>query len=268
MKPFFQSERGSVMMEFIIVFPIYLVLFASVMAIGDMLVHSIRLPSAERIAVFDIGEWQQDQYWNRVLDTLFHPNDEFADQADASGSRKQDDLSRAGDLHHVADLSVEGPWSVLAGITVRDDYLLPVGGTAGQLAFCDWYFADVTDGKQAGGDFGNLISGTARMEMRSKVAGAANRTYAYNYYTLKRKRYQVGAGVGLTWRDHNRSPGDLLVASGLDAGNRRWEDCVKNEKWHKYEEISEAEDNTEQPPSKETGAAKYTRYSKFIPWSK
>ena len=50
MKQFLQSARGSVMMEFIIVFPIYLVLFAAIMALGDMLVHSIRLPSAERTA--------------------------------------------------------------------------------------------------------------------------------------------------------------------------------------------------------------------------
>ena len=39
------SERGSVLMELIVVFPIYLVLFGGVFMIGDMLVKSIRLAS-------------------------------------------------------------------------------------------------------------------------------------------------------------------------------------------------------------------------------
>ena len=38
-------RRGSVLMEFIIVFPIYLILFAGTVSIGDMLIHSNRLVS-------------------------------------------------------------------------------------------------------------------------------------------------------------------------------------------------------------------------------
>jgi len=269
MRTFFQSDRGSVMMEFIIVFPIYLVLFAAIMAVGDTLVHSIRLPSAERTAAFDIGEWEVDRCWDRVADTLFHPGVELADGPDSAGNENQDELDRENELHHVADTQVAGPWSVLAGVTVRNRYKLLAGGTAGQLAFCDWFFADVTGGSQTEGDFGVLIGGADRVEMHSKRVDAAGETVVYNYYTLKRKRYQEGADGeedhGMTWRNHNRNPVDLMADSGYESGNRRWKDCVAKEAWHT--EFAGAEDSEGEPLDTTAGSARYTRYTQFVNWS-
>lgn len=243
MKQFLQSARGSVMMEFIIVFPIYLVLFAAIMALGDMLVHSIRLPSAERTAAFDVGAaGAAGSGWSQVLAMLF-PAGEIADD----GTR-QDNPVQASTLDHSADTTIQGPWSMTSGSKVRNDYKLLVGGVAGQLAFADWYFSDVTKTSQAGGDFGNLISGGS-IAMYSK--GSAT---TYNYITLKRRR-NMG---GLSWRDNGRNSSDLVVYGG-------WQD-VGHERFANGSATVSNSDSLRANPRR-FDPASYTRYPQFVTWS-
>ena len=73
-----RQNRGSVLVEFIIVFPIYLVLFGGVFMIGDMLIKTTRLASADRTRAFDVaatvrgGENADDSLgWPRIKDYLF-----------------------------------------------------------------------------------------------------------------------------------------------------------------------------------------------------
>lgn len=230
------------MMEFIIVFPIYIVLFAAIMAVGDMLVHSIRLPSAERTAAFDIGAASVvGMGWSRVTDTLFQTK-EIADDR-----TRQDELAQVEMLDYSEDTSIEGPWSMTAGVKVCDRYKLLVGGTAGQLAFADWYFSDVTKTSRSGGDFGGLISGGA-IEMHSK-----DRATTYSYITLKRRR---SFSDGISWRYNARYASDLVVHGG-------WEK-VRDEK---YENGFATGPNKANGNPRSFDPADYTRYEPFLKWS-
>ena len=233
------------MIEFIIVFPIYLVLFAAIMALGDMLVHSIRLPSAERTAAFDIGAaGAAGSGWSQVLAMLF-PAGEIADD----GTR-QDNPVQASTLDHSADTTIQGPWSMTSGSKVRNDYKLLVGGVAGQLAFADWYFSDVTKTSQAGGDFGNLISGGS-IAMYSK--GSAT---TYNYITLKRRRNMAGR----SWRDNGRNASDLVVHGGWDS--------VHNEVYECENGVATTSNGGSLRANPQLFApASYTRYPQFVTWS-
>ena len=245
MKHFLQSARGSVMMEFIIVFPIYLVLFAAIMALGDMLVHSIRLPSAERTAAFDVGAAAAaGSGWIQVLAFLF-PAGEIADD----GTR-QDRPVQASTLDHSADTAIQGPWSMTSGSTVRNDYKLLVGGTAGQLAFADWHFSDVTRTSRSGGAFGTLASGGS-MAMYSKDASAA-----IKYVTLKRRRNMAGR----SWRDNGRNASDLVVHGGWDS--------VHNEVYECENGVATTSNGGSLRANPQLFApASYTRYPQFVTWS-
>lgn len=251
MKTLFQNCRGSILMEFLIVFPIYLVLWAGVFMVGDMLVHSIRLPSAERTLAFELGGGAASG-WQRVQNTLFHPDTEVGDDLS-----KQDQLEKAAQSAWYADLGVEGAWSLRSAVKVRDDYKLLAGGTAGQLLFLDWYFADITKGARATGDFANLIRGR-RVSMFSKNVDSAR---LFNYYTLKRGRYTSGFG----WRDDRRCASDLLcnIGYGREAWNRR----VANESWH--DRIGDQPSNGGgAPPATARGGSTYTRHPQLVQWSR
>lgn len=247
MKNLFQSERGVVMMEFIIIFPIYLVLFAIIMAIGDMLVHSIRLPSAERTSAFDIGASSAvGKGWDRVTDTLFSPLVERDDKG-----RSQDALSIDAQLDHSADTTIEGPWSMTSGTRIRDNYTLPIGGAADRLLIADMLFSrpgDNLPGGRADGLYGDLIAG------RSVAMYSKDVRTTYNYVTLKRRRDMTG----LSWRDNGRYASDLVVYGGWSK--------VSGEN---YADGSATESNRSElkgnPGSFDE--AYYTRYPQFVTWS-
>ena len=129
MKPY-EHRRGSVLMEFIIVFPIYLILFAGTVAIGDMLIHSNRLVSADRVLATEVdghggGSVSRTSAWNTMVQMAFHPGVEIGDDGG-----NQDVLSKSMAPHY-ADAT--GPWSVCALATAHDGYKLLAGGTLGQL---------------------------------------------------------------------------------------------------------------------------------------
>lgn len=250
MKSMFQNCRGSILMEFLLVFPIYLVLWAGVFMVGDMLMHSIRLPSAERTFAFELGGGSASG-WRRVLNTLFHPNTEVGDDLS-----QQDVLTKDAQSAWYADSGVEGAWSLRSAVKVRDDYKLLAGGTAGQLLFLDWYFADITKSVRATGDFANLIRGQ-RVKMYSKDVDGSR---PYNYYTLKRGRYANGIG----WRDDRRCASDLLCNIGY--GSQVWNRRVANENWHAG--IGDQPSNDGGRPATARANYSYTRYPQFVQWSR
>ena len=269
MRTFFKCEHGAVMMEFVIVFPIYLVLFGAIFAVGDMLVHVNRLPSAERTTAFGVDDASRNAALDFVRNTLFHNRKtrfgerELADSRDENGAPENQDLiENPEELAHYADTTVQGPWSVLAGTKVTDRYWLPIGGTAGRLAFSSWFSQDRAGGRSADQSFLDLITGVRRLELHSKDE-SASRTYAYNYYTLRRRRYADGGR--LTWRDNGRPASDLLCALG--GRSQHWRD-VAEESWHAEGDFMRWNSNAAKPPAyKSPQPYEYKRYDQFRTWS-
>ena len=244
------SERGSVLMELIVVFPIYLVLFGGVFMIGDMLVKSIRLASADRTAAFDVQNSAANG-WQGVLSGLFHKSREVTDDGSPA-----DRLAKESTSQYYADTAVEGPFSLRAAVTVRNDYALSGDGTRGRLAYADWFFKNSVRAPSATDDMGQLLLGN-RVAMYSKDTDD-RRAYAYNYYTLKKVKYTVSE---YTWRDNRRPISDIVNSY---ATGSRWYQRVYKENWH-----GDVNDDANSKMLTPLNGVfdEYNRYGTFVDWS-
>jgi len=247
-------------MEFIIVFPIYLVLFAGTVAIGDRLIHSNRLVSADRIAAYRVdghvrnGEplsvWSG---WDCVCNAVFHPLQEIADDG------QNQDLLTDSSLPHYADST--GPWSVCAAATVHDAYRTLAGGTLGQLLAA----RSLLGGGTAGGS--GLFSASVDMVAKDVRNGAS-------FYTLKRRdhyyqRMQRRFGTNpyidpdaLNWRDREHVSRLLRAKGGAQTENWRVE--VAGEGWHTEKTIIGDRICTRCTEASGENIPDYVRYPKFV----
>lgn len=259
-------RKGSVMMELVVVLPIYLVLFGGVFMLGDMLIRSIRLPSAEHTRAFDLGRTDgKVPGWDVVEKTLFRPDREVSDNGQAT-----DLLTREKESAYYVDREIEGPFSVRTATNVRNDYALLAGGSRGQMAFAYRLFQgrlehDPVDEVEK--DVPNLYQPGGRMKMHSKPetkTGGSPREYTYNYYTLKRHRYNWGSEV--TWRDNRRYAHELLIKSSNKGGLRAWE-AVADETFH--QDVGDEPSSAKKMPANrpDDGLVQYKRYERFVTWS-
>ena len=290
------SRCGSVLMEFVIVLPIYLVLFGGIFMVGDISIHSIRLASADRTAAFDIQnegangfEMTRDIEFGRTnvivrglhewggLNTLRESADDNTDQNSLSFSSKSAWYAS----------NVQCPWSVRVAATVVDNYKLPVGGTMGRLAAADYWLYSGT--RQYGGRlhseedpsfFGRLVS-NQRVAILSKDArwlidhaNARAGEIPYNYYTLRRRKHWTDdrsrTALKQTWRSNSLPASDLVVwRSGDMSKEHAWESEVATEGWHESDRrINDSETNRSTFDAvRPSGPVEYSRYSGFVDWN-
>ena len=255
-------RRGSVMMEMIVVFPIYLVLFGGLFMLGDMLIKAARLPSAERTAAFELGGKSS------LLDVakdLMYPSEEVDDNG-----QRANRINVEGSSEYYADTDIGGPFSLRAAVKAYDDYYMPGGAARGQLKFADWFFARSTpNGREMPtGDngMGNLINqNQIKMHSKDDSFELRNPDYKYNYYTLKRKR-----NGGENWRANRRDAWELVVRKDAN-GKRAWR-AVGEETFHYdgKEEESKSQPNENEaaePSNANPRDYDYERYGQFVSWS-
>ena len=252
------------MMELVIVLPIYLVLFGGLIMLGDTLIRTIRLPSAERTHAFDVGRSDgKIPGWPHVENGLFNPVQEVNDMKSASDDLNQD----CPEVKFYADTQIEGPFSVQTATKVRDDYSLPGGVARGQLAFANRFFgeswkdAKVAQHRPRIGEESALYSIGGRLGVRSKTDGV-NREFTYNYYTLKRHQYKDSE---VMWRDNRRKSHELLTKWSNKGGKRIWE-AVDSEDF--LQDVQNESNSAVMPtddPEKEL--VEYKRYPPFVGWS-
>ena len=166
-------RHGSVLMEFIIVFPIYLILFAGTVAIGDMLIHSNRLVSADRVAAYRV-DGRESLAWHLIAGMVFYPGVEIADNG------VNQDLLSPSNTAHYADAT--GPWSVCALASAHDSYRLLAGGTLGQLLAARMLVARPTSGGGGTQDVLDQLADEDGVDMVSK-----DTRNGVSFYTLKRR---------------------------------------------------------------------------------
>ena len=257
------------MMELVIVLPIYLVLFGGLIMLGDTLIRTIRLPSAERTHAFDVGRSDgKIPGWDSVRNGLFNPDHEVSDMKSASDDLKQD----RPEVKFYADTEIEGPFSVQTATKVRDDYSLPGGVARGQLAFANRFFggrwqkgAELERRRPRVGEESALYSVGGRLGVHSK-ADDVQREYTYNYYTLKRHRYNPGSET--SWRDNGRKAHELLTkVSNKNGGRRVWE-AVLSEGFHAGVSDDDNSDQLKIPSDNpDEFTVMYERYNRFVTWS-
>lgn len=245
-------RRGSVMMEFIIVFPIYLVLFATTFILGDMLIHSNRLAFGDVANAF-VGNLAGSLHVDRSQGVLDYYRDNVLHVSEGN-----DQISKTLDLTRRRFFADEnGSWSECSASTFGIGYKPSVGGALGQLLAVEALLGGTPhradSARSAVDDWRD--GGYAAMKSRGgnvlfrDVFGAENDAKSQSFYVLKRNRdghYEEG-----NWR---------WMTSGLLVGDR-WRDEVLADGWHTGKTVTNMKTN----PGRDTGRniGGYARYDKF-----
>lgn len=249
----YRNERGSVLMEFVIVLPIYMLLLGFAFVSGELALQAIRLSaSADRTCAmahdkFDLfkravsphdardgangGDWDQDATWQED-DAFMHSY-----EGDPNGGTLAVSEYATNKIEGVADADFEGPWTKVVAAKVKDDYTLtPL--TRGFVAF--WYGENDRRIEDMGGNATEgvlddiLKDGIGRVEMVGKDLTGRD----YGYYCLQRNEY--GRKGYRTW-----DAGNLAL-------NSAWQNYVLSDiiAPSDYEDIEDAKRVKEETPSR------------------
>ena len=235
-------ERGSILMEFVLVLPIYFVLFGYVLLLGDLGLKTIALATGDRDAAMDAGDRWGYSY------SVFDGN-----QIEGSGLRP----AQSATLR--ADKGFNGAWSWQAAGISKFTYQMP-GWMSGLLVYPYLRYGSAT----SDGAAPTLAEGGA-IELRSKDVSNAwddGKVKIYNYYTLKRTDLSHEDNAYRNWLPSQ------LMEGGLSP---YWYGAVYREP---YANPSGSELDSNGPsqgrdenPSRPDGESIYKRYAQFMRWS-
>lgn len=225
------SKTGSVLMEFVIVLPIYLILLGFVFMLGEMSLHGVHLAASgdRTIAVVRGGYGFWDSGWNlnaaeSEIAKAISPSSNHVNRAlyyreegvSAKVSRFKSEVAGK-----VVD---RGSWSWLVASTLRDEYALTpwTRGMVKTWANMERMVKMTEPPESLGSDtvLSKLFSGVGlgRISMTSKDLGTVN---SYAYYTLMRNN---------EGRKSYRSWGDGWIVDDVASG-ASWNEHVANEGW-------------------------------------
>lgn len=237
------SARGSVLMEFVIVLPIYLALFGALFLIGDMGLKTAALALGDRAVAFDAGDRANYSYspfsskqWIKDPDSL------------------DSDLSTSYKTFRTNE-NFKGSWSWLAAGKVSFAYRLQLWG--GKLISYP-YLIYGGGGIAANDDLGTLVNdGTVTVYSKD-----VSNVRVYNYYTLKRTELARGDDAYRNW-----TPDRLAAqASGIF---QHWYKNVYNEGFAHSDPVAleQTTQGADELPEVPDGRGEYKRSAMFMLWS-
>ena len=217
-------KRGSVLMEFIIVIPIYIVLLAGLFMIGDSLMKGTQLAHEERLLAFN------NETGDGITRNIFH-----------------------------ADVDVLGPWTLRADIKKEGAYLLPEYGIAGMLLFGDQTFR----GKKETGAMRTLMDGGS-IPIYSKDNDKDRQFRNNVYMLRRNRDIGDGELSIRDNRRHSSDllcAVGFVGRGGFPAES--WSRHVAKERWHNKAINDDVEQKNGKGFTTEQGLAYYTRYDGF-----
>ena len=256
-------RRGSVLMEFLIVFPIYLVLFGGVFMIGDMLLKTTRLSFADRTRAFDVavGSGIANDGWSAVEKLLF-----------PTTTIKEDVVSSVTYRYHAQGGSFHGPWTVAVGAKAKDNYKL-APWTRGWLSYTHPFSEKATGVKDElddGDDVMVPLMDKKRVEMFSKdrIDGRNEDSVRfYNYYTYRRTRDYSQGDLKNSYRAMPSSLDDAGRLVDSSSGGASWKKYVEGEKYPGLEGIGSESGNDKGSSSTGLSGREYSRYGQYKSWT-
>ncbi len=234
------GNGGSVLMEFVIVLPLYICLFGMLFLIGDMGLKVAALAVGDRAAAFDAGDRSGTSFLPFSLNQWIE--DVFLPTSSSKTFRAKENF--------------KGSWSWQAAGTSSFEFRLPSWGGGKLLEYP--YLTYMQGGVGSGDDLGILVNG-GTVTLRSKDRSSVR---VYNYYTLKRTELARDDAAYRNW-----SEGRLTAfAESLD---QYWHRCVYEEDFadSDAEHLEESDQESDELPSLPSERKIYKRYSTFIDWS-
>lgn len=235
-------KRGSILMEFVLVLPLYIALLGGMFLIGDIGLNAIRVSVGDRDAALDAG----DRIGRSVKSFK-------AKQMGGEG-----DNVTVRSRTYRADENFQGSWSWLAAGRSYFSYKLRAGGSI-LISYPFLYYGDSSSG---GGLLSRLVGGGSVTFHGKDFSLNAGAVRSYNYYTLKRTDLARSKSAYRNWDS------DRLVL--FSEGKQYWDGKVYGETF--AETSGESLDSSSQSaddtlPDVTNGAGEYGRYSQFVEWS-
>ena len=252
---------GSVLMEFLLVIPIYMVLMAMVFSLGEMGIKGIDLAVGDRDVAHVVG----DSSWSgSVLSFLkrfqfaMNPASDIISWDDVGMSGYLDDVQIRGSKTYVADRDFKGSWAWQAAATAVDSYALPPW-TKGWLQYAHYDFSQRLGTRQAlDGPLGQLIA-DGRVGRAVILSKDVDNARLYNYYTLMRQPLaRMSSGKSNPYRKWKGSSLSVSEAWALYVYNEKHVDSLP-------ENLEQGEvPNQELPEEPDYGD--YNRNMTFMNW--
>ena len=245
-------KRGSILMEFVLVLPIYILLFGALYLFGDVGLNAIRISTGDRDAAMDAG----DSWGNS---TIQFKSRQMGEEA----------LKTSFKTHtYRADASFNGAWSWQAAGRSYFSYKLQSYG-GGLISYPYLRYGSVTSG---GNVFGTLVGGVSVLFHSKDYSLSTNNVRSYNYYTLKRTNLARQPGAYRNWNswDENgiqdTSKNHLVETAG--GFEQYWYSCVYDESYadsnpSKLDASSQGADSL---PERPDGREEYKRFDGFLGW--
>lgn len=275
-----RSNRGSVLMEFIIVLPIYMILMGMAFFYGELSLHGVNLAaSADRTAaVVRGGEgWSGwNGYSAASAETAFaraispfreHFRDEALTYREEGTSARPSSYTRRH-FGEVEDSSFKGAWTWLVAATVEDNYAMTpwTRGMVGTWAHLERLVKMENAPQGLGSDsvLNTLFGGSGnlgRVAMTGKDCVNVG-ARVYSYYTLTRN--SKARSPDTPYRQWY--PGNLVDD---DVGGRpTWRECVYGEPWQLAKNYKTLQgENKGADPGFGTYRRLYNRYGQYKTWS-
>lgn len=294
------TNRGSVLMEFIIVLPLYFVLLGMVFLFGDLSLHAVNMAaSGDRTYAVSHGmsedpksrKWttkESEPYVKGAL-SLSSNNEEVVSTYTDNKAEIKERASRFSDGDDVArgivaEDSFKGSWTWLVGATLTDDYALApitrmfvrtwsVFAGAATMSDPNWEsdreYASGSPMKRLFPASASKSDSLGRLDkMVSKDDLEEGGVKRYAYYTLMRN------GKGRKSCRHPEYLDDESAGSYLQEGGMAWKKYVSDEEYffdgEDYDEDYKSlkKDNRSGANGVElSGISPYQRYKQFKKWS-
>ena len=261
------ARTGSVMMEFLLVLPVYFALLGGTFAVGDLLMRSISLTYADRLRAMSPDEFEARS--ERAITHELVPFFCFEDDENMQSTKSDMVIPDGKTLR--ADEKFAGAWSWQSAGKVRDRYVAPMW-TRSWIGFPEKQF------EAAMSKANTLVQGKNLSEMLKDgldvVSMDTERERHYNYYTLKRT--MLGRTSYRSWHPKN------LTNVPVDYNNVTFEDAIPvwGATWFKnvYREPFadsdpgkldnlKSEQKADELPEEPNWRTEYSRFPTFMLWS-
>lgn len=236
-------KHGSILMEFVMVLPIYIFLLGALFLIGEIGLNAIRISTGDRDAAMDAGD--RDGY-------------SFSPFKEHQMGEEKDNISSYANQTYRADENFKGSWSWQSAGRVFFSYRLRSWGSG----LVSYPFLKYNGSVAKGGMLGMLVGG-GNVAFHSKdFSLGAGVVRSYNYYTLKRTDLSRDSRAYRNWDS------DMIVLRA--DGEPYWSDKVYNERFadaNGQNLDSSGQLADDDLPNRPSGAGEYQRYSQFVEWS-
>ena len=241
-------RSGSILMEFVMVLPIYIFLFGAIFLIGELGLNAIRISVGDRSLAMDADDREGYSFAPFALRQM----DEESENIRSEESRT-----------YRADENFQGAWAWESAGRTWFSYKLRSWGSA----LVSYPFLNYGGSTSGGGILATLVGG-GDVVFHGKDFSMSDKVRAYNYYTLKRTDLSRKPDAYRNWE-----PNQLVEISG---GEQYWYSCVYREPFLYDEPFDksiadkldgEPRQGRDANPSPPEGREEYKRFGMFITWS-